>query len=134
MGVVIDTGVFVRFERTLRAIPFGSFGPQSESFVSAVTISEMMVGVYLANSPERRQRRQLIVDDLISKLPVLDFTTATARPHASIVATLRRTGLMTGAHDFIIAATALEHGHSLLTLNYSEFERVPGLHVIRWAG
>ncbi|WP_343393958.1 type II toxin-antitoxin system VapC family toxin [Candidatus Amarobacter glycogenicus] len=32
-----------------------------------------------------------------------------------------------GERDLMIAATALANGHEVLTLNRSEFERVPGL-------
>jgi predicted nucleic acid-binding protein len=34
---------------------------------------------------------------------------------------------MIGPHDMLIAATALESGHSVATLNRDEFRRVPGL-------
>jgi predicted nucleic acid-binding protein len=36
---------------------------------------------------------------------------------------------MIGAHDLLIAATALSMGHDIGTLNVSEFRRVPGLNV-----
>jgi predicted nucleic acid-binding protein len=39
-----------------------------------------------------------------------------------------------GAHDLIIAATALEQGLSVLTTNAREFERVAGLKVIPFPG
>jgi predicted nucleic acid-binding protein len=32
-----------------------------------------------------------------------------------------------GAHDPLIAATALAYGHAVLTQNLREFQRVPGL-------
>jgi tRNA(fMet)-specific endonuclease VapC len=132
MGVVIDTCVFVRFERTRRAVPFADFGPLDQSFVSAVTVSELMVGVHFANSDDRRAYRQTMVDTVLDHLAVLDFTASTAPFHSQAVAHLRRKGTMIGAHDAIIAGTALQHGHSVLTLNFGEFERVPGLTVIRW--
>jgi tRNA(fMet)-specific endonuclease VapC len=34
---------------------------------------------------------------------------------------------MIGAHDLMIAATALAHGCAVLTENIKEFSRVPGL-------
>jgi len=67
--------------------------------------------------------------------PVTERITAdTARIHSGLRAHLRKTGLMIGAHDLNIAATAVEYEHSVLTLNFGEFERVPGLTVIRWGG
>jgi predicted nucleic acid-binding protein len=41
-------------------------------------------------------------------------------------------GNMIGAHDLIIAATALHHGHQVLPTNLGEHERLPGLQVVRW--
>ena len=37
---------------------------------------------------------------------------------------------MIGAHDLIIAATAISHDFSLLTDNIREFSRIPELRVI----
>jgi len=39
-------------------------------------------------------------------------------------------GKMIGAHDLIIAATALRYDYAVLTANLSEFERVPNLNVL----
>lgn len=39
-------------------------------------------------------------------------------------------GQMIGAHDLIIATTALKYGYAVLTANLSEFERVPNLKVV----
>ena len=39
-------------------------------------------------------------------------------------------GLIIGAHDLQIAATALSLGYSLATLNRDEFSRVPGLELV----
>lgn len=41
-------------------------------------------------------------------------------------------GSVIGAHDLLIAATALEHELPLLTGNVAEFERVPDLNVVPW--
>lgn len=63
-------------------------------------------------------------------MPVLPFTLATARIHAPLHADLQSRGLLIGAHDLIIAATAREHGHAVLTTNRRVFDRVPGLTVL----
>ena len=78
MGLLIDSCVFVRFERTQRAIPFTDFGTRDKTFVSAVTVSEMLVGMHMANTPERFARRKLVVESLVSHLGVLNFTVSTA--------------------------------------------------------
>jgi tRNA(fMet)-specific endonuclease VapC len=37
-----------------------------------------------------------------------------------------------GAHDILIAATALRHQAVLVTRNVREFSRVPGLQIVNW--
>ena len=53
-----------------------------------------------------------------------------ARTHAEILAILSSRGELIGAHDLIIAATALSTGHAILTTDLDEFRRVPGLEVL----
>ena len=67
---------------------------------------------------------------MISGFNVLNFTVAAARLHAELYAELAKKGQLIGAHDLIIAATALCHDLAILTDNVQEFSRVPGLRVI----
>jgi tRNA(fMet)-specific endonuclease VapC len=99
-------------------------------YASVVTISELLIGVHHANTDERRQRRSVFVEAVISGVGVLDFTIDAARVHAGMYAELSKKGQMIGAHDLIIAATARHHDLSVLTDNVDEFSRVPGLRVI----
>jgi tRNA(fMet)-specific endonuclease VapC len=130
MGMMVDTNVFIRFERSGKPIDLSSWEPSQKVYISVVTVSELLMGVHHANTEERRQRRSAFVEAVISGVGVLDFTTAAARIHAEIYTELAKKGQMIGAHDFIIAATARCHGLSLLTDNVDEFSRVPGLRVI----
>jgi len=95
-----------------------------------VIASELLMGVHRANTEERRLRRSVFVEAVISGVGVMDFTLAVARVHAEIHAELAKQGQMIGAHDLIIAATARCHDLALLTDNIQEFSRVPGLRVI----
>ena len=130
MGLILDTSVLIRHERKRRSGEFEQFTAHGDAYISAITVSELLVGVNLADSEDRRTRRLTFVEGLFTILPVLDFTSETARIHADIYASLRQRGELIGAHDLIIAATALQHGYSLLTSNEREFNRVPGLQVL----
>jgi predicted nucleic acid-binding protein len=130
MGLMVDTNVFISFEKSGKPIDFSSWENSRKVFISVVIVSELLMGVYRANPEERRQRRSIFVEAVISGVGVLDFTVAAARVHAEIHAQLAKKGQMIGAHDLIIAATARCHDLSLLTDNVQEFSRVPGLHVI----
>jgi len=130
MGLMVDTNVFISFEKSRKPIDFSSWESSSRVYISAIVVSELLMGVHRANTEERRQRRSTFVEAIISGIGVLEFTVASARVHAEIHAELAKKGQMIGAHDMLIAATALCHDHSLLTDNIAEFSRVPGLRVI----
>jgi tRNA(fMet)-specific endonuclease VapC len=130
MGLIVDTNVFIAFEKAESSIDFSAWEPSEEVYISAVTVSELLMGVHRANTEDRRKRRSAFVEAVIAGIGALDFTTSVARIHAEIHADLMRRGQMIGAHDLIIAATARCHDLGLLTNNVSEFSRVPGLQVI----
>lgn len=130
MGLMVDTNVFIRFEKSGKPIDFSSWESSQKVYISAVIVSELLMGVHRANTEERRQRRSAFVEAVISGVGVLDFTVPAARVHAEIYAELAKTGQMIGAHDLIIAATARCHDLTVLTDNVQEFSRVPGLRVI----
>lgn len=62
----------------------------------------------------------------------LPFDLGVARAHAALWADLARAGAQIGAHDLLIAATALTHRLAVATRNVREFERIEGLQVARW--
>ena len=68
--------------------------------------------------------------ELLRLFEVLDLTEETARRYAAITRDLRSKGQIIGTNDLWIAASALEHGETLVTRNLDEFRRVAGLHVI----
>jgi tRNA(fMet)-specific endonuclease VapC len=127
---MVDTNVFVRFEKGAQAIDFSKYGQSELVYVSAITVSELIVGVHRANTEERKRRRSDFVEAVISAVEVLDFTLECARTHAALFADLAKKGQLIGAHDLIIAATARHHDMPILTDNLEEFSRIPGLRVI----
>jgi tRNA(fMet)-specific endonuclease VapC len=130
MGLMVDTNVFIGFEKSGNPIDLSAWDNSQKVFISVVIVSELLMGVHRANTEERRRRRSAFVEAVISGVGVLDFTVPAARIHAEIHAELAKKGQMIGAHDLIIAATARYHDLSVLTDNVEEFSRVPGLRVI----
>jgi len=127
---MVDTNVFIRFEKSDQPIILSQWEPTERVYVSAMTVSELLMGVHRANTEERRNRRAQFVEAVIASVTVLDFTAGCARVHAELYAKLASKGKMIGAHDLIIAATARHHDLSILTDNVDEFSRVPELRVI----
>ena len=54
MGLIVDTVVFVAFERSGQRVDLSPWEPLDEVFISAVTVSELLVGVHLADTESRR--------------------------------------------------------------------------------
>jgi predicted nucleic acid-binding protein len=127
---MIDTNVFIEFEQRGLPIDLAEWHASDDIFISVITVSELLMGVHRADNEIRRKRRNEFVEAILVGISVLDFTTAVAHCHARIHAELVQQGQRIGAHDMIIAATALYHGMPLLTDNIDEFSRVPDLNVI----
>jgi len=77
----------------------------------------------------RRQKRERFVETMLEVVAVMPFDLATARIHSRLWADLKAQGQVIGAHDLLIAATALQHDLTLFTHNEGEFRRVEGLRV-----
>ncbi len=129
MGLVLDTCILIHAERH-GALDFSPWASHGDAFISAITVSELLVGVHRADNDACRARRSAFVEAILAQLPALDFTMETARVHAGLFAALSQQGQMIGAHDLIIAATALSHGCAVITTNAAEFAQVPGLDVL----
>lgn len=131
MALLIDSSVFIALERRKQPLSvLGMVTGHDESVaLSAITASELLAGAYRADTPERRTRRLAFVESVLEVIPVFPFDIRVARTHAKIWAQLAGVGQAIGAHDFLIAATALAYGYSVLTDNTREFRRVPGLEV-----
>ena len=132
MGMMVDTNVFISFEKSGKALDLSPWEPSERVYISVVTVSELLIGVHRADTEECRQHRSAFVEAVIAGIGVLDFTMNCARMHAEMYAELAKKGQLIGAHDLIIAATARYHDLSILTDNVEEFSRVPGLRVIRF--
>lgn len=130
MGILIDTGVFIAWERLGGSVDLVKWSSYGEPAISVITQSELMVGVYRANTPERREKRHKFVQAILANVEIVPVDSEIAEVHAALVANLTASGQAIGPHDNWIAATALAFGKHLLTTNSSEFSRVPNLLVI----
>ncbi|MFD7841883.1 PIN domain-containing protein [Nocardia sp. NPDC059764] len=111
--MILDTGVVIAAERGKTDLA-RVLRPDDDVALAMITVSELYLGVELADST-RRGARKAFVDALIAATPIEDHTLDVARAHAHLMAHVRRTGRPRGAHDLIIAATAAATGRAVLT-------------------
>ena len=128
MGLILDTSVLIEAER--KTIDFSLWQNYGDAYISAITVTELLVGVHRANTEERRVKRSVFVEHIIGSLTSLPFQEAEARVYAQLLGTLWNQGFNVGAHDMIIAATALSYNYAILTYNTSDFIKIPGLDVL----
>jgi len=133
VGLLIDSSVFIEAERGRLALEPKIEGRRDEPVaLSALTASELLHGVHRASSTRRRLERERFVEAILLRFPVVEFGLEAARIHARIWADLVGRGGLIGAHDLVIASTALAIGYSLATANPRDFTRIPGLRVEVW--
>jgi tRNA(fMet)-specific endonuclease VapC len=94
--------------------------------MAAVTLAQLLVGVALAGD-RHRPKRQAFVDDLVAVLPIETYDLEVARTHAGLLTHARRAGRPRGAHDLIIAATAVARNREVVTLDATGFVDLPGV-------
>jgi len=131
VGTLIDSSVLIAVER--RAFDLDTvMAPQADEpvAIAAITASELLHVVRRAATTAQRQRRETFVESLLAALPVLPFDLVTARLHASLWADLAERGAIVGAHDLLIAATAIAAGYRVATRDRRSFRRIPGLEVV----
>jgi tRNA(fMet)-specific endonuclease VapC len=138
VGTLLDTTVFIALERATRGLPPGTamaevsarleaqLEPDEEIGIAAITASELLHGVHRATL-QHRARREAFVEAALAAFPPLPFDLLAARAHARIWAELASAGRDVGAHDRLVAATAIAAGWRVGTANLRHFDRISGL-------
>lgn len=130
MAFLIDADVIIQAER--KALDLDAWlraHPDEEVKLAAVTVAELWHSVERATGMHRL-RRQKFLQQALQAFEIVPYTEAAAVQHARIWADMDSNGQRISAHDLILAATALECGAAVLTLNTRRFAAVPGLTVI----
>lgn len=102
-----------------------------EIALSVITVLELAHGVSRANTPERRDRRQRFLDELLIGVPIQPVTVRVALRAGEIDGQSQAIGVRIPLSDLLIGASALELGYEVGTANVRHFKLIPGLHVIQ---
>jgi tRNA(fMet)-specific endonuclease VapC len=130
MAIILDADVIIKGEKgkfDLIAWLDAQTGQDLE--IAAITIAELWHGIERATAPHRA-RRERYLRAIVEGLETIPYTETTALVHAKLWAELESSGNMIGAHDLILAATALERGSVVATFNKRHFSQVRELKVI----
>jgi tRNA(fMet)-specific endonuclease VapC len=97
--------------------------------MSAITLSELFHG---AEKSAKVAQNLAVVEEFASLLEVLPYSAKASQHYGAIRTALEKAGRPIGVNDLHIAAHARSEGLTLVTNNFAEFERVPGLLTEDW--
>jgi len=136
VGVLIDSSVLVAVERQGvfwdELLGRGAELEEDEPVaMAAITAAELLHGVNRLMGVAQA-RASMYVETLIAEIPMEPYDVEVARVHATLSAALSSKGTPVGAHDLIIAATAVALGYDVATRDLRSFPKIEGLRVRRW--
>lgn len=111
--LILDTGVLIAAERSRLALDL-VVGADDDVVLAAVSVAELFAGIELADERFRQQRSEF-VDRVLEIIPVELYDTSIAQVHGRLLAHVHKTGRPRGAHDLIIAATAIAKRRTIVT-------------------
>ena len=127
-GYLLDTSIAIGLRDDDPAIVARAKALGPGLVLSIVTRVELEGGVY--RDPVTADIRRRRLDILLAALPVLHFDADAAEAYGAIVreAGYSRRKLL----DRMIAAQAIVHDATLVTLNPADFADIPGLKLLAW--
>ena len=132
MAALIDSSVLIAGERGQIDLSELLASLSGEALaLSAVTASELLYGLHRTRTVSQRERCNAYIETIFEQVRVLPFDLIVARVHSAVAAELDRAGRQVGAHDLMIAATAMAHDYRVATRDLRSFPKIPGLQTIR---
>lgn len=122
--LLLDTTFLIHVDRGADRLD-RLIGDDDDVAIAAVTVAELMVGVALA-ATRHRERRQAFVEDVTAALPVVAYDLSVAAAHAELLVAVRDAGRPRGAHDLLIAATAVATNRTVVSADRRAFDDLPG--------
>ena len=130
MGYLLDTNIISAWARRSHPALMARMLAVAPSDLAISVLVEHELRYGFARNPA--VKNWPLIESLLALIPSLPLTRAIANRAADLRSDLAAAGTPIGPYDLLIAATALEHGSTLVTNNTREFARVPGLVVEDW--
>src|SRR5215471_14915417 len=115
MGLILDSSVVIAAERRGDTVErlierIIAATADQEAALSAVGLTELVHGIYRAQSPEIRRSREQFIQELLSDLSVYPFTRESALLAGKLDGEQQSRGTVIPFADLLIGATALSLG------------------------
>lgn len=121
--LILDTTILITAERRGQELD-EIIADEDDVAIAAISAAELLVGVELADRKHKRRRTKL-VEAVLSAVHVEDYDLRVARAHTKLLGHVHTTGSVRGAHDLIIAATAVSTRRIVVTADPAGFESLP---------
>ena len=136
MGLILDSSVVIAAERDGNTVEklieqIISVSGDQDAALSSVGLTELVHGIYRAQTPEIRLRRQSFIDELLLDLAVYPYTRSTALLAGKIDGEQRAQGVTIPFGDLLVGVTSLELGFSVATVNLRHFRLIPSLQIVQ---
>jgi predicted nucleic acid-binding protein len=130
MTILLDTDICSSIIRNVPRIMQHYAQHSGSSYLSVVSITELELWLLRFRTPLSYRQKFF---NFQQTLRLLDVTEPIAHRAAMITNGLKSQGQRIGLGDSFIAATALEHGLTLVSRNLSPFTNIPGLTATDWS-
>ena len=136
MGVVLDSSVVIAAERSGHNVlqmlkEITAVTGDQRAVISAIGLTELVHGIYRADTDQTRGRREAFINELIQDVDVHPYTRETAFLAGRIDGEQRARGVIIPFVDLLIGTTALQFDYSIATVNVRHFALIPGLNVLK---
>ena len=136
MGVVLDSGVVIAAERRGHNVlqmlkEIAAVAGDQRAVISSVGLTELVHGIYRADTTQTRGRREAFINELLEDVEVYSYTRETAFLAGRIDGEQRARGEIIPFVDLLIGATALQFGYSIATVNVRHFALIPALSILK---
>lgn len=136
MGLILDSSVVIAAERRGDTVEklieqvVAAAGDQ-DAALSSIGLTELVHGIYRAQTPEMRLRRGPSLANCFATLPSIPTRKKTAMLAGKIDGEQQAKGVTVPLGDLLIGAAALSLGFSVLTVNLRHFRLIPGLAILQ---
>lgn len=132
MGIILDSCIWVGLAagQLDRKTVIEAAG-EEPVFTSVIALGELRFGAEVCVDPAERARRAAYLRQVEDR-PILQVTSHTAAAFGVLAAAVKLSGRSPRPryNDLWIAAQAIEHAYTLLTLNSADFAGLPGLRIL----